>query len=234
MKDFRSVMKVLAHSKSDTRAHHLQFAIMRAMAAVTEHDRFELASLIVQSAFSPITQEIKLLNNGNNVWQGLRFAIDETFEAYDSSENQLLSCLEGTKEREWFQDILCEIQAYAVADALPPGKEYVYFFVRTDISQEQQVVQNSHVALKLGAELAKHHIDTDDLYFVVCNAFDEEELYDFEAFFHLYDVPTVRFFEPDLGNSLTAFATFPIPERKKNRYFKQFSLLTYNKENEVI
>ena len=231
MKDFRNTFKTLARSKATTRAHHLQFALLKALTAKTNIDRNLIAGLIVQNHFTRITNEIKLMN-GLPQWFGLRQAVTETWEDIHNIEagrsvNSLISDLENAFEINAFKDLLTLIGSQVVEDELPEVKRYAYIFVRTDLTQEQQVVQSNHCALELGAELVLNEIDPYNLYFVVCSAKDEQELFEFQDFFEMYGVKTTSFMESDLNYSNTAFGTFPITERKKNKYFQNFQLLTY-------
>jgi hypothetical protein len=87
------------------------------------------------------------------------------------------------------------------------NRKYVYIFVRQDISPEYQLVQASHVTLKLGYDLCKidefhKSFDPIELYFTVVGA--EERGIEYKIFV-----------EPDIGNETTAIATFPIHIRER-------------------
>lgn len=231
MKDFRKNYKTLAQSQKLTRAHHLQLALLKALTAKTNTDRNEIAGLIVQSTFTKISNEIKLVN-GYHEWNGLRLAINETLEDLRTLERGgtvtgPLNDIETPFELIGFKDILEVISSQVEGDTLPETKYYTYIFVRTDLSQEQQVVQSAHVALELGYIFGAIGVNPNDLNFVVCSAKDEFELKEFEDFFNMYHVETTSFIEPDQNNTVTAFATFPIKERIKNKYFLDFMLLSY-------
>src|ERR1035437_6352178 len=99
-------------------------------------------------------------------------------------------------------------------------KHYVYIFVRQDISREQQLVQSSHVALLFGSRLGRkiqNKYNIDDLYFAIIGI---PHLKDFvQVQQDLGDLPYELFYEPGIGNQLTAIASYPIsykdPIRKK-------------------
>lgn len=102
-------------------------------------------------------------------------------------------------------------------------KKYVYIFVRQDISPEQQIVQASHVTLKLGytqrsEEVEKEcegtlteWLDPDNTYFTVVGVRDPEALNAVKMILCQFGVEYVDFFELDI-DSFTAVATVPIAE----------------------
>jgi hypothetical protein len=103
--------------------------------------------------------------------------------------------------------------------------EYVYVFVRQDLSNEQQLVQSAHVTLVLGNKL-KH--DVSQLYFTVIGV---PQLVDFTkvmADLNAHGTKYEAFYEPDQGNTLTAIATHPIPKDKRGK-LKDYKLLRFNK-----
>ena len=113
-------------------------------------------------------------------------------------------------------------------------KHYVYIFVRQDISHEQQLVQSSHVALLLGSRLGRkiqNKYNVDDLYFAIIGV---PHLKDFvQVQQDLGELPYELFYEPDIGNQLTAIATYPIhykdPIRKKK--LAKYKLLKFTQSS---
>ena len=101
------------------------------------------------------------------------------------------------------------------------NKEYVYVFTRQDISPEQQLVQSAHATLVLGNKLK--HKSVDELYFAVIGVPNLLELGHVMQNLNRHKHEFVTFYEPDLGGTLTAVATFPIPDEKRGK------LLEYKK-----
>jgi hypothetical protein len=234
MKNFRSTFKSLAHDKGTDSAVILQYAIMRAMSAKTNQDPIEIAGLIIQKSFSPITDINKLNNNQWHRWKAIEIAVNKTQNDIAAGRmTGLLSDIETPFEAAQFNMILDKINEEANLDDFPVEKKYTYIFVRTDLSQEQVCVQSAHATLQLGFELAKTgmNIDVENLNFVVCSATDEDDLVKIEEFFNLFNVHTVPFIEENF--TMTAFATYPISERFKNKNFQHFQLLSYHEPRTV-
>lgn len=100
--------------------------------------------------------------------------------------------------------------------------DYVYIFVRQDLSREQQLVQAAHVALVLGNKLNCPKVD--DIYFQVCGV---PQLIDFRGVMDTLNTRSLKFetfYEPDQGNTLTAIATHPIPKDERGN-LRDFPLL---------
>lgn len=95
----------------------------------------------------------------------------------------------------------------------PEDRYYVYVFVRQDIPPVYQLVQAAHVTLRLGVKLGElkvSDINTDDLYFKVIGVADGSELEQVKAELKTLGIALVEFEEPDVGNEVTAVATFPL------------------------
>jgi hypothetical protein len=103
-------------------------------------------------------------------------------------------------------------------------KEYIYIFVRQDLSNEQQLVQAAHVTLVLGNQLRDYKVD--DLYFAVIGVPDIKGLV--KAAHDLGDRQYVKFYEPDQGNTITAIATFPIKDQDRGELLKYKKLQLKN------
>lgn len=95
-----------------------------------------------------------------------------------------------------------------------PNPEYTYIFVRQDQSKEQQLVQAAHVALVLGTKLKK---DVSNLYFSVIGIPTLKDfckvMKDLKEHGTKYEV----FYEPDVGNTMTAIASYPIRKDKRGK-----------------
>lgn len=102
--------------------------------------------------------------------------------------------------------------------------EYIYIFVRQDLSPEQQAVQAAHVTLVLGNKLKRD--DVSELYFTLIGI---PRLIDFkEVAKELKEHGTKYevFYEPDQGSTLTAIATHPIPKSRRGNLLK-YKLLRF-------
>ena len=102
--------------------------------------------------------------------------------------------------------------------------DYVYIFVRQDLSKEQQLVQAAHVALVLGNRLNRPKAD--DIYFQVCGV---PQLIDFAPLMkdlNKYGVKYETFYEPDQGHTLTAIATYPTPKDQRGM-LRNYKLLKF-------
>ena len=114
-------------------------------------------------------------------------------------------------------------------------KHYVYIFVRQDISNEQQLVQSSHVALVLGTRLGRKYqytsskFNPDELYFTVIGIPTLKDFVQVQQ--DLGDVQYECFYEPDIGNQMTALASYPIPVNHPIRKskLKKYKLLKFKK-----
>lgn len=97
---------------------------------------------------------------------------------------------------------------------LSPTKYYSYFFTRQDISPEQQIVQTAHAALKLGVNSHEitSKIDPDQTYFTLVGVRNIEALDAVIDILNTYKFKYEVFFEPDLGDTPTSVALYPIAE----------------------
>jgi len=104
-------------------------------------------------------------------------------------------------------------------------KEYVYIFVRQDLSNEQQLVQAAHATLVLGNKLKDRKVN--ELYFSVIGI---PRLTDFCQVFKdlkIHGTKFETFYEPDQGNTLTAIATYPIKDEERGE-LRKYKRLTFN------
>lgn len=98
---------------------------------------------------------------------------------------------------------------------------YCYVVVRTDLSAPQIAVQSAHAAI----EVARSHLDSslDHPSVILCGVDDEAKLQKQLDFYQNQGILCKPFYEADLDNQLTAFATEPIfGERRK--LFKRLQL----------
>ena len=81
--------------------------------------------------------------------------------------------------------------------------QYMYLFVRADLSKPQQIIQTAHAAAKIGE---KYHGDT---FATLCEANDEDHLKGISEYLDKHDIDHYCFFEPDVS-AYTAIATAPL------------------------
>lgn len=96
-------------------------------------------------------------------------------------------------------------------------RQYMYVFVRTDLSVPQQIIQSSHASACIGE---KYHSDTNIVLFGTEN---EESLKKMMKYMERHDIDYHPFYEPDIS-SFTSIASEPISGSKRN-CFKNFKLL---------
>lgn len=92
-------------------------------------------------------------------------------------------------------------------------RHYTYIFVRQDISPEQQLVQAAHVALVLGSKLKPEQVQ--NLYFTVIGIPNLKAFSPLMKQLGRLNIDFTTFYEDDLGDEMTALATWPI--HHKNR-----------------
>jgi hypothetical protein len=95
--------------------------------------------------------------------------------------------------------------------------EYMYLWVRRDLSQPQQIVQASHAAAEIGRH---YHSDTN---IVLCDAVDELDLLNVSQYLLMNDIEHIAFYEPDIEGH-TAIATQPLLGNQR-RPLRRFSLM---------
>lgn len=100
--------------------------------------------------------------------------------------------------------------------------KYVYVFVRSDLSVEQQLVQAGHAALEAGIFLGdRNQQDVSSL--IVLKVKNKYQLEKALAYIKNENIETVSFYESDYDVGFTAFATRPVVDTE--RYiFKKYNL----------
>jgi hypothetical protein len=102
---------------------------------------------------------------------------------------------------------------------------YVYVFVRTDISYEQQLVQASHACFEAGI---KFNHEKEQCSIVMIGIKNKEKLLQVEHYLKTNDVDYSMFFEPDFDMGESAIATRPMRGNER-KLFKKFQLYKSNK-----
>jgi hypothetical protein len=92
------------------------------------------------------------------------------------------------------------------------------------LTLSQFAVQSSHAAIlssqKFGPYLDNTHI-------VLCYMENEQELKDFSEYLEYQNIPNVKFYEPDLDNSLTSISTGLVFCHQR-KHFRKLSLFKEN------
>ena len=97
--------------------------------------------------------------------------------------------------------------------------------MRKDLEQSYQAVQACHAALEMGVIMEKQQVTPDETCFMVLLGVENEEMLK-QAVMDIASqgIPMRPFFEPDIGNQMTAAASVPV-YGKKRETFKRFKLL---------
>ena len=100
---------------------------------------------------------------------------------------------------------------------------YVYVFVREDLSHPQQIVQSCHAAIEAATHfslgsLAEHPS------VIVLSAKSEQKLHNVRKYLVDNGIKHAHFYEPDIGDELTALATEPLVGERRD-LFKKYQLL---------
>jgi hypothetical protein len=212
-KNWKSYWKLVANNKENTAVHHAQYCLMKAFGAKA-NNKIEIAHALLRKAFTPPTNTTdnwahvrSILRT--NIWIRTIFGLDASL-FFDEKE---------AKEFDEFRKLVAGV------DIKEP--DYLFIFVRQDISREQQAVQAAHATFKAGCIAGKTgEADPNTTNFVLIGVEDEAALV--EAREKLYDrgISYAEFVEPDLDNSLTAIASQPLKEHRK-RFLKRYKLLSF-------
>ena len=101
--------------------------------------------------------------------------------------------------------------------------QYIYIFVRRDLSMPQQVVQSCHAAVEAAKFYLGESLDHPSI--IVCGVKTETALRNVQSFLHTSKIRFREFIEPDIGCQLTALATEPISDASTRKLFRKFQLL---------
>lgn len=102
----------------------------------------------------------------------------------------------------------------------------IFVFIRTDISEEQQIVQTGHVCYEAGKEfsLPPH------LHLVLCSAKNQDDLMRQGLWLDIHGIKYKIFHEPDCGIGYSSICTEPLEDVSKMKRFKL--LIKRSKQNE--
>lgn len=233
MSDFQYIIdqyKQNARDKNVNPKDVIIYAIARALRyGESVGEQNYLAGKYLFRAFKPVTNKNKLeFNLGNDCYATVKkYLYDIRRGWYGQLYKQ---CDEVTQQ---------EIRDMAghLLDVL--HRNYVYILVREDLEiNEQCVVQAAHATFVAGHKIrtdilaGKYRCDNfnpETTHFVVCGAKDLNDLQ--EQFERIQDGGYVvyPFYEEDIGNEMTAFATQPVQQADRG-FFRQYQLLKFNRE----
>jgi hypothetical protein len=126
-------------------------------------------------------------------------------------------------------DQIADLAAYVL---MVVRRQYLYIFVRQDMSPEQIVVQTAHATFVAGTRIAKGltAYNPDYVHFVVLGVQNHRELVNVYDHLNEQGVGKFAFFEGAMNDDMTAFATGIITQDK--RYlFRDFELLKIGGSN---
>ena len=104
------------------------------------------------------------------------------------------------------------------------NKNYVYVFVRSDLTPEQSLVQSSHACIE-AANIFKLGELPDHPHLVVLAAKNEQKLHRVRQYLIANNIRHAHFYESDIGNELTALATEPLhADSPLRQLFKKYQL----------
>ena len=106
-------------------------------------------------------------------------------------------------------------------------KEYIYVFVRKDLTPEQRAVQSAHAVAECGilyVDSEKYSVSTPHT-IVLIGVKNCKELH--EAYENIKGLRAILFYEPDIGES-TAFAVEPISGEQREM-FRDYKTLRYER-----
>jgi hypothetical protein len=227
MKDFRPQWKALARECKVTVEDVLFNCILRAMYNSRYDDDYGVSKLKVELTKSFVYSH----RVHNEPYIAVRLAAEHLysriFGAYDFQDrftNKHIHLLDYFETQEELGDFKFLLTGLMGPENLM-SKQYVYFFVRQDLSKEQVVVQTAHAASVIASKIPDK--DWTKISFVVIGVASEEELADV-VFAIEPSIANIKFREPDIKNQVTAIATYPMNANNPNRkWLKRYELLTF-------
>lgn len=237
MFDYKQVWKTLHTSKKVKRHHIVEYFILQAIEKYRDDPAFirKATSFVnhkMAKAFTPITRKAKL-DNGRQDFDQLVSALwmasiksqytKEYLPIFGAPVKDLLS----KEEIEMYSEIHRNLTLERFREYY--NREYVYIFVRQDISPEYQAVQAAHATLKAGWHFKNFNMEEgrmNNLYFTLVGVPDLSALQGLMAE-HKIAIP---FYEPDLNDQMTAVVLHPVLARKRGELLKH-KLLVFNPLN---
>lgn len=215
--NWKNYWKLITNEKKNTSLDMFHFCMLKALKAKSNQKK-EIAETLLRKAFPPIVSDTKLAN-GRYVYDTLAELISrarwtKTIFGFDRS---VIMDDEGLAE---YRNLLEQLKIHDIKENEP---EYLFLFVRQDITPEYQAVQAAHAAYKAGCV---YGTNPDETYFVLIGLADEVELNQVEKLLTTKYCEYVLFREPDIGNVITAMATKPIKAHRKN-FLRKYEKLVF-------
>lgn len=232
MKNLTTEYKKLANNKQVTSYDIVCNSIMKAMNCKKNVPPHEIAEGILSRAFTEVTNENKL-ENGHQSFRDVKNAIHRirnfswfapTWKSTDLVTSgkifgyNISDVFETEEEMHRFKHIADNI------DIKKLGQKYVIIYVAQNaLTPEQQLVQASHAAFKVGNHA--EFLTSDPIFWVIGVKVDTLDA--LQHYLLNKNVEFVSFTEPDVGGLITSIATFPMRLGKSHRY-KTENLLKFN------
>ena len=103
-------------------------------------------------------------------------------------------------------------------------RNYVYSFIRTDLSIEDQIVQTAHSALEAGRELGTPNTHT---HLILLEIKSQDALIKFSEQLKKKGIKFHMFYEPDDNIGYTSLTTEPLYDTEQMEIFSRFSLFKF-------
>ena len=228
MKDYKSYYRELARNNKNTLSHNIVLAAFKAVNARSNSNKLDIFLALLARAFTPVTNPNKLANNRNQPYQKVAALLYGSYWFYSdgSRAETLLSIVKSeisddAEVVKSYQELFKTAFEKISGVARLPETQYSYVFVDPNLSASQRIVQTNHATIELGYELAKQNISVKELHLVLCTLNSSDDL---ELVLEAHKIANIKFQEPDLGNQITAIATWPIARSQKG-VLKKFPIL---------
>lgn len=220
-KNWKDHWKLVANNKNNNATHMAQYCILKALTARSQN-KVEIAQSMLRAAFTPVTNDTELAN-GRRQFDTLDYQIQRVgmYRTIFGLDLSLFFDEEGYEEYMSFVRLLWK------EDIKANEPDYMFLFVRQDISSEQQAVQAAHAAYVAGSK-ASPEADVNNVHFVLVGVENEEEVKVAAETLESNNVAYYEFYEPDLGDALTSVASQPIKEHQK-RFLGKYKTLKFVK-----
>jgi hypothetical protein len=210
-KNWKSYWKLLANSKGNTAVFHAQYCLLKAFGAKANNKK-EIAQALIRRAFTP--------KDGCN-WDRADICLHTAFWAKKIFGLDQSLFFADKEEIQQYKDFINELVGTVISKTEP---DYMFIFVRQDISPEQQAVQAAHATYVAGAKFEPK--DPEQTHFVLIGISDEAAMLSAQELLQEHDTEYVSFKEPDLGDIVTAIATEKMKESQK-RFLKKYKKLVF-------
>lgn len=217
MKDFKTIWKALADSKTITSANFVQLAALKAVKSNTDTPKDEIFHALMQRYFIELTNTTKL-TNGYTKYFGAERAVRQAVYTKTVLGVHADEIFDSIEEEKMYRDLIRTFNSSIL------GRKYVYIFTaQKGLTAEQQGVQAAHAAFVLGSQIDKK-INPSEVYFQWVGVEDDSTLLSITQK-HAKHKP-VTFREPDLSNVVTSVAMHPVLWSERAE-FKNYQLLAH-------